>query len=710
MKHTKLSNWNKARLRGSLLVFFFALAVPTGFLLHQAYSQLKWEAFHRHRLLAEELVNRITERYSALVKVENERTFTDYTFLNISGFPKENYLLRSQLSSFPVEGIIPGTIGYFQVDHNGRFSTPLLPTNRKFLSDYGIQQHEQQARATLQEELYELLSVNNMLAGEKVRREAAEARRLAELKRRQETERMATYIGRIKQQEEQKKARAKAEASGVLKTEEPVPGIPEVLSQSSFDSLQSRSADIESSRNRGMGKVDDLNLKNPYQKQIESEQKKFATTKKYMKESPSKSKSAKRALRKEKNILPGETTIVGRSRANNKPYRISMFESEIDTLEFGVLDSGHFILYRKVWRDGQRYIQGFLVRHEDFLNAVIRDSFYKSPVSAASNMVIAYQGDILSAFNSSRQQGLLASAAELQGTLLLQSRLAAPFDQLELILTVDNLPAGPGGTVLTWTAIVLLLVLCSGFLLMYRLGMRQLNLARQQQDFVSAVSHELKTPLTSIRMYGEMLREGWADESKRKTYYDYIYDESERLTRLINNILQLARMTRNDLQAELSPVSVAQLMDNLRSKIQSQVDHAGFTLNLVCEDVAAAQVIYVDPDYFSQIIINIVDNAIKFSARSAQKQIDITCTQLTDGQIQIGLRDYGPGIPRDQMRKIFQLFYRTENELTRETVGTGIGLALVQQLVQLMHGRVDVVNMEPGVEFRIVFPPADHPL
>lgn len=238
---------------------------------------------------------------------------------------------------------------------------------------------------------------------------------------------------------------------------------------------------------------------------------------------------------------------------------------------------------------------------------------------------------------------------------------------------------------------------------MYRLGIRQIELTQQQQDFVSAVSHELKTPLTAIRMYGEMLRAGWATEDKKTEYYDYIYNESERLSRLINNVLQLARMTHNDLKIDLKTITAGELMDVIRSKVASQIQPAGFTLNLQCGEATAKSSVSVDEDYFTQIIINLVDNAIKFSAKAANKTIDIHC-QLERDRVVFAVRDYGPGVGKDQMKKIFKLFYRTESELTRETVGTGIGLALVQQLAQAMRGQVDIVNRQPGAEFRLSLP------
>jgi signal transduction histidine kinase len=112
----------------------------------------------------------------------------------------------------------------------------------------------------------------------------------------------------------------------------------------------------------------------------------------------------------------------------------------------------------------------------------------------------------------------------------------------------------------------------------------------------------------------------------------------------------------------------------------------------------------IDEDCFLQIVINLVDNAVKFSAAAGDKKIEIGSRLSGNGQFVFSVRDFGPGVPRNQMKKIFELFYRSESELTRETVGTGIGLAIVHQLSLAMNGSVDVVNRDPGAEFRVSFP------
>ncbi len=379
---------------------------------------------------------------------------------------------------------------------------------------------------------------------------------------------------------------------------------------------------------------------------------------------------------------------------------VRTFASEVDPFELGVLDTGHLVLFRNVWRDGQRYVQGALVDRPAFVATALEAPYRASSVGGVARLTVAFQGRTLDtlAVGSSEYR---SAAGDLTGAMLHRARLSPPFGDLELTFLVDALPRAPGTALLAWVAVTLAVVLCGGFVLMYRFAVGQMRLARQQQDFVSAVSHELKTPLTSIRMYGEMLKAGWADEAKRQTYYDYIHSESERLSRLIENVLQLARLTRNSQRFDLKSMTVAELLDLVRSKVATQVERAGFALT-VRNDAPDAAVV-VDADCFAQIFINLVDNALKFSAAASNKAVEIAARRATDGVL-LTVRDYGPGVPKAQMKKIFELFYRAENELTRETVGTGIGLALVQQLAAAMGARVDVRNCEPGAEFRLEFP------
>jgi signal transduction histidine kinase len=207
-------------------------------------------------------------------------------------------------------------------------------------------------------------------------------------------------------------------------------------------------------------------------------------------------------------------------------------------------------------------------------------------------------------------------------------------------------------------------------------------------------------------MYGELLREGWAPVDKRQAYYAYIHDESERLSRLIDNVLQLARMTRNDLRLNPRPVTAGELVDVVRSKVASQAERAGFALDVDCAGDAAETVVTVDTDAFSQILINLVDNAIKFSARAGRKAVEIRCRPGDRNTVCFSVRDFGPGVPKDQLRKIFRLFYRAESGQSGGAVGTGIGLALVRQLTEAMGGTVDIVNRDPGAEFIVSFPAA----
>jgi signal transduction histidine kinase len=732
-----MKNYDQRRLRTLLALLFLGLAIPTGVLTWQAFNQLKWESFYQYRIQAEELTNRIDGSVNAEIRTAESRDFTDFAFLNSA--PGSKIQQRSPLSAWPVVADLPGLIGYFQVDANGQFSTPLLPIPGVSPADVGLDAAEFTQRQSVAAEIQSILTRNELVrdrvsVGGRLEAEAeseaeeapasvatllpatpvmnvpAAGKEIAELADR------ATPVDEI----DESGASQDAFFAQVQLMEEKEP----VFSQQAFDQLnqsagglysssavpeldQADAVPAEKSRANAYGRVQDLKLDDELQKKSEGlERQQIIAT-----DAEDKDRNEfrdDRVRRTKPSLVTESVPSLAEERQREARFgaaTITTFESEVDPFEFSLLDSGHLVLFRNVWRDGDRTIQGLLVDQNRFIESIIGTAFRAASVSNMSNLIVGYNDDVITMLpGGSYPVDSFNSAADLDGALLYRSRLTAPFDSLELIFTANRLPPGPGATVLGWTTFVIAIVFLGGFFALYRLGMTQIRLAQQQQDFVSAVSHELKTPLTSIRMYGEMLKEGWADEAKQKQYYEYIHDESERLTRLISNVLQLAKISRNEPQFNLQPTTVNALMDQVRSKIANQAERAGFEFNLLQDDSTASASISIDDDCFAQIIINLVDNAIKFSKGADNKTIEVGCRLTNDNQVEFTVRDYGPGIPANQMKKIFQLFYRTESELTRETVGTGIGLAIVHQLATAMHGLVDVVNCDPGAEFKVSFP------
>ncbi|MGH8548128.1 MAG: sensor histidine kinase [Methylococcales bacterium] len=689
-----MTGFTRKRLRRWLILFFVALAIPSGILVQQAYSQLKWQAFHQHRLIAEELAARIDSNLRRLVAQEESRSFTDYQFLVVEGAGDLNYLQRSPLSNFPVSTSIPGAIGYFQVDSRGSFSTPLLPQQSSNPSALRVPEEEFQQRLALQNQIRGILSQNRLVGNgksERLRDSAAGRQAL-----------LSPQPGKTELDKSGSEYSMESSAEEI----QSIASSDSVSAQSAFDQLNSPTRQNEVRENRQktqkQGKIADFNLDYSYQSGLANAP---VSQQEKKKEAP----EPKRVGRKERIAVaepPSPSKRADRESASalqDQP-RIHTFESEIDPFEFSLLDSGHFVLFRKVWRDQQRYIQGMLIDQGLFLNGMVNTAFEESSLSKMSDLIIAYQGSVFSAFKRGISLDYAPGTKEFSGSVLYQTSLSPPLNDFELVFSVTRLPPGPGAKIVFWIAIVLSGVLVGGFVLMYRAGVAQIKMVRQQRNFVSAISHELKTPLTSIRMYSEMLREGWTPEEKKLSYYAYILSESERLTRLINNVLQLAKLGRGEVRMEIKAIPVRILMDEVRRKVLTQTGGAGFQFELSIAPDTLDLEVNTDPDAFTQIIINLVDNAIKFSRKSDRKVIELGCHRLSGKTVRFSVRDYGPGIAPGQMKKIFRLFYRPENELTRETVGTGIGLALVQQLAGRMRGQVDVINQSPGAEFRITLP------
>ncbi|HSX60197.1 MAG TPA: HAMP domain-containing sensor histidine kinase [Tahibacter sp.] len=711
----------RLRLAALLGLLFVLLAIPSAVLLVQTRRQIEFEAFHQYRTLADELGLRIDAELQRLVAAEEARGYADYRFVVVAGDPATSTALqRSPLARYPVSADLPGVIGYFQVAADGEFSTPLLPDDLADPSRWGLEADEVGRRVALRDELLDVLRRNALLerrsaspdtlANEQGKREGRldVARRNdavgAKAGRRLQEAATLAFSDADKDSPAGGERAAQALVPGAARnaSETAVPPAAErvVASQAAFDKLNTlpKSEDDERLRKQSneLGKVDELRIGRNYQDEALAQTKRQAP----VYEQKLKASLPNRATRKEQTAVVDAQS----ARANAAP-RVRTFESELDPFEYSRLDAGRGVLFRKVWRGGQRTIQGLILDEDAFLTGTIVRAYEATALAQMSDLVISYRHDVLRVQRAADAGRLdsLSSVRKLTGELLHQLRLSAPFDDLQLLWNVRRLPAGPGGKLVTWAGVVLLVLLVGTFALLYRLGLRQLNLARQQQDFVSAVSHELNTPLTSIRMYAEILSEGWADAAKQREYYAFIQAESERLSRLIANVLQLARMERRELRLDLKPVRIATLLDLLRSKLASQIERSGFAATYTLAPELAECELQVDADAFVQILINLVDNALKFSAKAARREIDIAVLPQ-GGDAVWSVRDYGPGVDKSQLRKIFDLFYRPGSELTRETLGTGIGLALVRQLARAMHGEADVVQREPGAEFVLRLP------
>ncbi|MDB6064245.1 MAG: Integral rane sensor signal transduction histidine kinase [Pedosphaera sp.] len=213
---------------------------------------------------------------------------------------------------------------------------------------------------------------------------------------------------------------------------------------------------------------------------------------------------------------------------------------------------------------------------------------------------------------------------------------------------------------------------------------RQLTLARQKTDFVSNVSHELKTPLTSIRMFSELLAEGRVTEpQKQQSYLNIITAETSRLTRLINNVLDFSRMERGEKKYDFRPCDLRGLAREVLETYRPHLESSGF--QILCESPDSAITIKGDRDALAQVVVNLLSNAEKYS--NGQKEICLHIEHLREPlpHVEVRIMDRGPGVPRGSEEKIFEQFYRAHDSLSSGIQGSGLGLTLARQIARA-HG------------------------
>ncbi len=400
--------------------------------------------------------------------------------------------------------------------------------------------------------------------------------------------------------------------------------------------------------------------------------------------------------------LQRQNLQIQQSEAFQDNQQISQQENQVDTVEIRIepfvsvvvpteddrqsVFGGQIFLLRHVQIEDKRFLQGFQLNEKKLIEEVAEsaDRFIRQGMSF----------ELPQTENENTESDTIAYTAILD------------FGFGDLILNFKEIdPAWIGKQInhlrywyFSIIAVVLLAVTL-GLAGLWRSAREQIRLAQKKDDFISAVSHELRTPLTSIRMYSEMLEKNWVkSEDKFEEYYRNMRQESERLSRLIENVLDFSRIQRGQKKYTFKAGDINKCIADVVEMMKPYAAQNGFSIKT--EPGQLGQTVF-DSDAVAQIVINLLDNAIKY-ASNAKEKIIIVRSRRDKQFILIEIEDHGPGVPNRQRKKIFEQFYRFGAEATRETAGTGLGLALVKKFAQAHNGYVEILGAKPtGAIFKV---------
>ncbi len=219
---------------------------------------------------------------------------------------------------------------------------------------------------------------------------------------------------------------------------------------------------------------------------------------------------------------------------------------------------------------------------------------------------------------------------------------------------------------------------------------------QMRRDLISNVSHDLRTPLTMIEGYSEMMRDLPGENTPENA--QVIIDEARRLSLLVNDLLDLSRLESHQVTLNKETVLMNELLKSIVERYQKYMDAEGFELILTCDDVS----VYSDPQRLSQVLYNFINNAIQYSGDS--RRIDIRC-QKVDDSVRFEIQDYGEGIPSDQIRYIWDRYYKIDRTHVRAQKGSGIGLNICKEILELHQAKYGVTSkLNEGTTFWFELP------
>ncbi len=631
-------------LRLYMILFCVLVSLPMAFVAWRTYGALDREARAQVRFFAEKLLDGIEAELEELVRREERRAVDEYSYTRVAAGGKT----PSPLASLPGESYI---LGYFQNNPDGTFQTPLIDDSGQI-----PKAHVQRVRQL--ESINVIFNQRKLVARiQEPQAEPAKTRKKAKIAKKE----TASFADRFLKPTERKQSKSVL-GQQTARVEEITAGQALNLAQKEPPAHRQSSA-YESEA--------DVSLD--------------ATTESaYIRSAPP--AAAPLALEEQRQTAAGIAQQPDQSR----------FQVEVAPLQAVAIDAEQIFIFRRVGINGEIYRQGFVVQLQPFLAHLIDTYYTPQPIAGYTRLVLNAAGRSVTGAPG------IAPEGHQQNDGIAARTFPAPFGFLVAEMKMVALPPSPARQTFTLALGILAIVMAAGLVAIYHSARTVLDLSERRSQFVSTVTHELKTPLTNIRMYIEMLDQGIAATPEREQeYLGILASESARLSGLINNVLELSRLEKQTRRFDIREGDVSDVLDDVRSIMAATLDREGFELEIRTGDLSGST---YDREVLVQMLMNLMENSIKFGRHLPEKRITIAVGKDQD-TLTLRVSDTGPGIPRRALKHVFDDFYRVDNDLNRTTGGTGIGLALVKKFVLAMDGRVKAENNEgAGCTIRITLP------
>ncbi|MEJ2220606.1 MAG: HAMP domain-containing sensor histidine kinase [Desulfobacterales bacterium] len=633
------------RLQILILIFCVALSVPLGYFVWRTYRGLQQEETATLSFFANTLLDEMEQALETLVRMEEARAIDEYNFyMSPPGGRQETS--RSPLSHLPAQ---PYILGYFQNNPDGSFQTPLAQTGRSVAMD------RQGAVARL-EDANRIFNRKRTAVTDKIT--APPAREVADAEQKQQSGFAEKYLdltrsqkpkARLGQKEKRLEKVTVAQAQNVARQEAGEAGKSPAPSAATLSGSES-----------AYGAAEEGSI-------MKSED-----------------RAAKKYARKR--AYPAEPEADAALEAAAETRDEENFQVEVAPLQSVLIGPDQMFIFRRIMINQKIYRQGFILKVQAFLKHLAQNYFIAQPMADYANLR-------LQVMDQGREIVLVQGGISTHNPkFVLDRAFPSPFAFLIATLSFDEIPRSTGRSTLMIMMAVLAAIFLIGLFAIYKSVRAIVDLSERRSQFVSSVTHELKTPLTNIRMYIEMLEQGIAEDTEREqAYFQIINSEGSRLSRLINNVLDLAKLEKKQRSLNLTRGTFEEVVAEVQAVMQAKLQQEGFALKILQEDISPFK---YDREAMIQVLINLIENSIKFSRAALKKEITIRIYQEPK-HIKIAVSDHGPGIPRHALKKVFDDFYRVDNALARKTRGTGIGLALVKKFIELSGGDVTAEN-NPG--------------